>query len=489
MPELVDKRTFLAGRICLTQGWYVHHTPAEVPGPGLQWRFFAGQEVGRLARVWLGGGEDLQGTPLGAALTATAAALKDPASTLLFEASFVWGGLVARADALRRTDDGFTVIEVKSGKSSEDGKVKDDFLDDIAYTACVAMNAGLPVKRASLVLMNRDYRLEGGAELLTEIDVTEEVLARATAFSADAPAIATAAAGDARPVPSLKFACKECDFFESDCVGKGVSDHLFILPRLSAKRFEELRPFERISRPPPTAWLTEIQRRVVDVILPGKPRSEPAGLAILEDVAWPVQYLDFEAVSPHVPWFEASPPYDTLPFQYSLHIRSAPGAEPEHRSYLANADGDWRRDLAERMLADLGTTGSIVVYSSYEKGRLKEMAARFPDLGSALERVIARLWDLEKVFRDGYTHPGFKGRTSIKKVLPVMVPELSYEPLAINNGSDAAGVFGLMRVGEYAADTHAVHRERLLEYCKLDTTAMVRLHEAAMLIRENEEME
>ena len=482
MAELVDKRAFLAGRVCPTQGWYVQHTPGEVPGPGLQWRFYAGMEVGRLARVWLGEGKYLQRAPLDAALEATGAALKDAESNLLFEASFTWGGLVARADALRRSDDGWTLVEVKSGKSKEDGQVSDEFLDDIAYTACVAMNAGLPVKRASLVLLNREYRRDGGAELLTEIDVTEEVLARASAFSVDAQAIATAVAGDARPVPSLKFACKACDYFESDCVGKGVPDPLFVIPRLNAKRFEELRQYERISRLPPTAALTGNQQRIVDVILSGEPRAEAAGLAILEDVIWPVHYLDFEAVSPHLPWFDESPPYDTLPFQYSLHIRNAPGASPEHRFYLADAEGDWRRDLTERMLADLGAAGSIMVYSSYEKARLKEMADLFPDLRAALERVIARLWDLEKVFKDGYTHPGFAGRTSIKKVLPVMVPELSYERLPVNNGSDAAGVFGLMRVGEYVADTHAVHRERLLEYCKLDTTAMVRLHEAVLRI-------
>ena len=101
-------------------------------------------EVGRLARVWLGEGKYLQRTPLDAALEATAAALKDAESKLLFEASFTWGGLVARADALRRTEDGWTLIEVKSGKSKEDGQVSDEFLDDIAYTACVAINAGLP---------------------------------------------------------------------------------------------------------------------------------------------------------------------------------------------------------------------------------------------------------------------------------------------------------------------------------------------------------
>ncbi|MFI5244304.1 MAG: DUF2779 domain-containing protein, partial [Gemmatimonadales bacterium] len=313
-----------------------------------------------------------------------------------------------------------------------------------------------------------------------------EALARAAAFSNDAQAIATAVSADQRPEPSLKFACKVCDFFETDCIGKGVPDPLFVLPRLSEKKFIELRTYERVTRIPATAKLTPTQQRIAEVVRSGQPRTEAAGLTVLDEVVWPAHYLDFEAVMPHVPWFGESPPYDTHPFQYSLHIRRAPGAETEHRSYLADAEGDWRRDLAERMLADLGTSGSIMVYSSYEKARLKEMLERFPDLSAALERVIARLWDLEKVFRDGYTHPGFAGRTSIKKVLPVMVPELSYEGLPVNNGSDAAGVFGLMRVGEYAADTHAVHRERLLEYCKLDTVAMVRLHEAAMLIRENE---
>jgi hypothetical protein len=484
VAELVDKRAFLAGRVCLTQGWYVHHAPHEVPGPGLQWRFYAGTEVGRLARVWLGEGKYLQRAPIEAALEATDAAVKNGESDLLFEASFSWGGLVARADALRRSDGGWTLIEVKSGKSSEDGKVKDEFLDDIAYTACVAIGAGLPVVRATLVLLNREYRLDGGAELLTELDVTGETLARASAFSTDAQAIAIAVGGDTRPEPSLKFACKDCEFFATVCVGKDIPDPLFVLPRLSAKRFEELRPYERISRIPAATKLTDAQRRVADVIRSGAPRAETAGLASLGSVTWPVHYLDFEAVAPHVPWFAESPPYDTHPFQYSLHIRSEPGAAPEHRSFLAGADGDWRRELTERMLADLGAAGSIVVYSSYEKTRLTALAKLFPDLRDALERVVARLFDLEKVFREGYTHPGFLGRTSIKKVLPVMVPDLSYDRLRVNNGADAAGVFGLMRVGEYPAETHAIHRERLLEYCELDTTAMVRLHEAVMRIRE-----
>jgi hypothetical protein len=484
MSQQVDKRAFLAGRICLTQGWYVHHAPHEAPGPGLQWRFYTGADVGRRARVWLGEGKYLQRTPLEAALRATDEAVKQAEPNLLFEASFSWGGLVARADALRRSDGGWTIIEVKSGKSPEDGRVKEEYLDDIAYTVCVATGAGLPVVRATLVLLNRDYRLGGDAEMFAELDVTGEALARAAAFNKDAQAIATAVSADQRPEPSLKFACKACEFFETDCIGKGVPDPLFVLPRLSEKKFAELRTYERVTRIPATAKLTDTQQRIAEVIRSGQPRTEAAGLTVLDDVVWPAHYLDFEAVMPHLPWFEARPPYDAVPFQYSLHIRRGPGAETEHRYYLATADGDWRRELTERMLADLGEKGSIVVYSSYEKTRLTALATLFPDLREALERVVARLFDLEKVFRNGYTHPGFAGRTSIKKVLPVMVPELRYDGLEVNNGDDAAGVFALMRVGEFPAETHAGHRERLLVYCKLDTTAMVRLHEAVVQIRD-----
>ena len=114
---------------------------------------------------------------------------------------------------------------------------------------------------------------------------------------------------------------------------------------------------------------------------------------------------------------------------------------------------------------------------------MNSLSTLFPELAARITEVLARLFDLERVFKEGYAHPGFLGRTSIKNVLPVLVPELSYAVLAIQGGEDASAIFGLMRVGEYAAHTHQVHRERLLAYCQMDTRGMVRLHEAVLLIR------
>jgi len=482
MTAFVTKQTFLEGRACLTRGWYAHHASGDAPGHGMQWRFWVGADVARRVRDWLGDGRELRRTPIEAAAEETRAATDAATDALLYETTFTWNGLVARADALRRAAGAWDLIEIKSGKSKDD-EVSEEYLDDIAYTWCVAQGAGLALGRATLILINRDYRLNGTADMFALVDVTDEARSRAATFAAMAPPIVAAAANDTRPEPVLNFACRNCEWFASDCVGKDIPDPLFVLPRLSKPKFEQLKGYERITRLPATAELTENQQRIADVIRSGAPSLDPIALRVLDDVRWPVRYLDFEAVMPHLPWFDETAPYEVLPFQYSVHTIASPGAAPSHAAYLAAHEGDWRRDLAERLLEDLGASGSIVVYSSYEQQRVKALAESFPDLREPLLALLPRLFDLEVVFKKGYCHPGFAGRTSIKKVLPVMVPALSYAGLPVNNGDDALGLFALMRVG--AIDDAQVPglREQLLEYCHLDTLAMLRLHEEVGRVR------
>jgi len=496
MSSLVAKKAFLAGVTCRTQGWYVHHAPAEIPGPGLQWRFWIGADVHEKARAWLGApgapgapgaGTMLRRTPVDAAAADTQAAMTTSFESLLFEATFIWNGLVARADAIRPAGTAWDLIEVKSGKSpGEDDKLKQEYVDDLAYTQMVAHGAGLRISRALLVLINRDYRLNGPAEMFAYVDITDAVNARATEFATIAGDVASKVAAPERPEPEFIFACKDCPFFATDCLGVGVRDPLFIIPRISARKFAALKVYARIADLPADADLTAIQRGVVDVIQGGRPRVDLDALQVLDQLKWPVYYLDFEAVNPALPWFEEVPPHEMIPFQYSLHVLEAPDAAPKHLEFLAATDGDWRLLMTNTLLRDLGppgTDGSIVVYSSFEKARLKALAQAFPTLEPQINAVLDRLFDLEPVFKNGYQHPGFLGRTSIKKVLPVMVPELSYKTLAVNNGDDALGVFALMRVGAMDAEHVPVQRKQLLEYCKLDTYAMVRLHQAAAKLR------
>ncbi len=147
----------------------------------------------------------------------------------------------------------------------------------------------------------------------------------------------------------------------------------------------------------------------------------------------------------------------------------------EHREYLADPDTDCRRELAERLIGNCGDAGSIVVYSSFEKTVIGGLAEMFPDLKEELGKLVGRLVDLHKIIRECYYHPGFHGSYSIKKVLPVLVEGLGYDNMEIGEGMDASAVFAYMAKGKYDREEVGRLRDSLLEYCGLDTEAMVRL--------------
>lgn len=479
----LSKRPFLAALECPTKGWRAQNDPSDVPGPALRWRFHEGQQVQRLAREWLGPGRLLPSGTSRMALDATTTAVADPDTTLLFEATFMAEGCVARADAIRRTDGGWELIEVKAGSCKRDEPPKPEYIDDMSYTCAVLVAAGLPVRLATLVQVNSEHVAGSSEPLLAATDVTAHVLERSRLFTDHLADMAAMVAGP-RPAPSLLYCCRHCGHFDIDCVGQGIDDPLFDLPGLRESRFDKLIQYgARISDLPPHADLTANQSRYVQALRTGTPHIDPAALDLLSGVKAPVCYLDFEAIAPAVPRFTGTRPYQKHPFQFSLHVDRGDESPLEHHQYLAIHDGDWRRDLADRLLGLLGDSGSVMVYSTFERQVLDQLAKWFPDLVGPIAAIVDRLFDLEKVVK-GYLHPGFRGRTSIKKVLPVLDPGNGYDGMEVSGGEDAAALFGFMWVGETAAEEQARQRSHLLEYCKLDTLAMVTVHRRLEAVRQ-----
>ncbi len=112
----------------------------------------------------------------------------------------------------------------------------------------------------------------------------------------------------------------------------------------------------------------------------------------------------------------------------------------------------------------------------------------FPDLSGPLENILSRLVDLLRIVTEYVYHPDFKGSYSIKKVLPVLVPDLSYKGLAVADGDTAITRFARMARGEITGTRIETARRQLLEYCKLDTLAMLRLHEALHTMASQQEI-
>ena len=148
-----------------------------------------------------------------------------------------------------------------------------------------------------------------------------------------------------------------------------------------------------------------------------------------------------------------------------------------HREFLADGFGDPREPFALSLLNAIGTHGSIIVYSPYEKTILKKLAAALPHMAVEIEAVIERLVDLLPIVKANIYLPAFQGSYSIKKVLPALVPGFGYGHLRVQDGLAAIAAFGRMLVEQDPVVKHAL-RDDLLVYCSQDTWAMVKVLEA-----------
>jgi hypothetical protein len=178
-----------------------------------------------------------------------------------------------------------------------------------------------------------------------------------------------------------------------------------------------------------------------------------------------------------VPIFAGTRPFEALPFQWSCHIETSRG-RVEHAEFLELGTEPPMRRLADSLLATLGTTGPILVYTPYERRVLKELAARYVDLAAALEALEQRIVDLHPATRRHYYHPAMQGSWSIKAVLPTVAPELRYGALGeVQDGLAAQhAYFEAIKPGTTDA-RRATLRRALLDYCRQDTLALVKLVE------------
>lgn len=199
----------------------------------------------------------------------------------------------------------------------------------------------------------------------------------------------------------------------------------------------------------------------------------------LNKLEYPLFFLDFETVMPAVPMFDNASTYQQLTFQYSLHTTEKKDKETQHREYLAEGKNeDPRPKLAVQLINDLGETGSILVYNKdFENKCLKEIARDFPEYAEPIKKIRERLVDLATPFEKRHYYTAeMKGKYSIKNVLPALVPELSYKDLEVQNGAAASFMFLDLMKGTYEEDEIELRKD-LLEYCKLDTFAMVKILE------------
>lgn len=195
----------------------------------------------------------------------------------------------------------------------------------------------------------------------------------------------------------------------------------------------------------------------------------------LERLTYPLYFLDYETYNSAIPLHDGYHPQQQMVFQYSLHKLDDPDSNLIHTEYLATDNNEPSLNLLKQLKSDIGTTGSILVWNkTFEATRNKELAQIYPDFADFLMDINERMYDLADPVKEGfYVHPQFRGSWSIKNVLPVMVPNLSYKGLTVNKG-DQAMITWWNLINDLDPKSEKTKND-LLEYCELDTLAMVEI--------------
>jgi len=363
-------------------------------------------------------------------------------SKVIFQGRFEWQQFTFLPDIIEVV--GNKLLDLYEIKSST--KVKPDHLYDLAFQKVVLEGSGFTVRNISVIHVNNQYIRQGEVnpnELTKFTDVTSEV----NEIAAKTPEYMQAALESATQA--------------------GVPDPNPELAKLGSKS-EWLKIYENIFPSEPKIWPEDTQPVV------NKLEIE----RFLSELQYPLYFFDYETMQGLVPYFDGQRPYQQIPFQYSLHIIRQPGSEVEHKEYLHKDNSDPARPLAEQLIQDIGTTGTVLVwYQAFEKSRNRELGDMMPEYKEAMEAINERVVDLMVPFKSKwYDDPRCEGSASIKKVLPVLCPELSYKTLGIQEGGSAQRLWmEAVLDGARAGEKEKILAD-LLEYCKLDTLAMVEIY-------------
>ncbi|MFY9143120.1 DUF2779 domain-containing protein [Sulfuricurvum sp.] len=404
----------------------------------------------------------------------------------IYEATFIHEGIVVMVDVLRITPYGVEIYEVKS--SSE---VKDIYLHDVSIQRYVLESLGHTVTNCYVVHIDTSY-VRGDdldlSALFTIADVSEAVDALMDGVPAKLAEF-EAHLSDRKNEPAIEIGkhCKnpyECDAMHY-CwkVQRSIPDYsVFNIFNLGSKNQVELydQGIVRIEEIPDSYKMTPIQQQKVENWKSQRTYIDRDAIReFLSTLAYPIYHLDFETFQQSVSQWSGISPYQQIPFQYSLHIEHANG-ELEHREFLAPSGADPRYALAQQLIHDIPDNTTVLAYNMvFEKGVIEKLAQNFPDLSEHLIRIIPNLRDLMVPFQKGYySVPAMKGKHSIKYVLPALVSgmEQAYKQLeGVQNGGEAMNAYANLATMEPQEQERI--RRALLEYCRLDTLAMVRVHQ------------
>lgn len=387
-------------------------------------------------------------------------------------------------DVLEKVDEKtFDLYEIKSST-----KKKDEHIPDLAFQTIVIERSGFAVRDAYVLHVNNEYLRKGEIEpkgISKKTKVTDEVREAIPETLENIEKALKVLQNKEMPDLSPRYLNGEMGEWLD--IYQGIKGNL---TQYSAYKLAGLNPktaawledngIEALQDVPLDGPLNERQLRQVMAMKSGEQKIDKDEIKnFLNELEFPIHFLDYETMMGVIPAFDGYRPYQQVPFQYSLHILPKPGAELIHKEYLHTDNSDPMPHLLGHLQKDFEGKGSVISWSmKFEKSRNNEMAKAYPQYAKILGNINDRMVDLMIPFSKGwFVDKDFFGSASIKAVLPVLLPELSYKELDIGGGADAQRIW----MGTVLKGINAAKKEKIMDdlrkYCTLDTYAMYAIYQ------------
>lgn len=479
----LSKSLYIRGLQCTKSLWLKKYkkdvlTPPDSSSEAI---FETGNEVGALACGLFKGGKEVpyENTTF-QEKTALTKKWIDESVENIYEATFLYDDIVVMVDILHINSDGtLEIYEVKSSTS-----VKEVYLDDVSVQYYVLHGLGYSIKSAHVVHINNKY-VRGDVleveKLFSIVDVTNEVLERQHNITSHLELFKTELS-DSENMPKIDIGrhCTnpyECDAM-SYCwahipsysifdISRLKTDTKFSLYKQGVVNFTDISDISRFSLSQQIQINSELENKAII--------NREAIKEFVDGLTYPLYHLDFETFQQAVPEYRGVSPFMQIPFQFSIHIEEKNGSL-KHKEFLAQDGLDPRYILACGLVKAIPTNVTVLAYNmGFEKGVIRKLAEQFDDLAEHLMKVHDNIKDLMTPFqKKDYYVPSMRGSYSIKYILPALVPQMetAYKELSlIHNGGEAMQTYA--KLSKMDDTTKEQYRNALLEYCKLDTLAMV----------------
>lgn len=387
----------------------------------------------------------------------------------IYGAVFTAGSFLCRCDVIVKRGGCYDVYAVRpTDKYTR-------WIDEVLYDRAVMKMSGVPAGGAYICVIDRNA---SGRDMLLTVDA--EGANRQKSVEAKLFRLSEAASRILMPEASLCSKCASCAFFPQ-CFDAG-EDSVFSLKsipfakrvQLYASGFRSAADYAKTPGADARA-VREIKVRLTDEDVYDK----EAIRAFLNNLSFPLGFLDFETMEVFIPNDPVLKPMDTVITQFSYHLIEREGGEIKHFDFIGDGENYPERDAARELTEVISPSHCVLMYSNYEKVCIDRLIQRLPEYAEKLCEISKRLVDLEKPFEKKLlVNRRMEGKSGLKTVLPALYPgekALDYKYMRIHNGLQAESVYARLPKMDEEEKRRAV--KDLRDYCALDTLAMIKLWE------------